>query len=64
MPASGTNDAFVTPYVFVSPRKHVGRVLHSGKPPNLKLPTFFRSATVFSPYFFAVAFVTAITSVS
>ena len=40
------------------------RVLHSGKPPSLKLPAFFRSPIDFSPYFFAVAFVTATTSVS
>jgi hypothetical protein len=42
----------------------VFRVLHSGKPPNLKLPAFDRSAIDLSPYFLAVAFVTATTSVS
>src|SRR4051812_33217117 len=64
MPPTGTNDAFEAPYVLVTPRKHVVRVLHSGKPPNLNAPTFLRSPTVFSPYLRAVLFVTAMTSVS
>ena len=64
MPASGRNDAFVSPYCFVYPMKQVLRVLHSGKPPSLKLPAFLRSPIDFRPYFVAVAFVTATTSVS
>ena len=44
--------------------KHVFRVLHSGNPPNLKLPAFFRSLIDFSENFFAVVFVTATTSES
>src|SRR3954454_3187549 len=37
---SGTNVTFFRPYCFVYPRKQVFRVLHSGKPPSLKLGTF------------------------
>ena len=40
------------------------RVLHVGGPPSLNAPTFFRSPTDLSPYFFAFAFVTASASVS
>src|SRR5438270_571156 len=59
IPASGTNCTFVSPYDFLYPTRHVLRVLHSGKAPNLKLPTFFRSPIDFKPYFFAVTVVPA-----
>src|SRR4051812_20391742 len=64
MPPRGTHCTFRSPHDRLLPTRHVFRVLHSGKAPNLKLPTFFRSPIDFSPYFFAVAFVTATTSVS
>ena len=40
------------------------RVLQVGGPPSLNDPTFFKSPTDLSPYFLAVAFVTASASVS
>src|SRR4051794_11839825 len=64
MPDRGTHCAFEIPYAVLYPAKHVLRISQSGKPPNLKLAAFLRSAIDFSPYFFAVAFVTATTSVS
>ena len=62
--ASCLNFAFVSPYSERIPFRPWKRSLNSGRAPTVKLSSFFRSATVLSPFFVAKSFVVAIASTS